>query len=158
MSVSQDVYSVCHKNSFVIVGWQGNFIYFFGINLMTMTSYDIHFSVLFLTAKQTLSVVMELSTPFCNILCHLYFLSSEPSIILYGYSFTLKPTNSTICFPPASSLNIPSTLLLSPVFNSRWMNSWVVTSDKPFLNVGVDIFVNIFGLNFICERVGVCEE
>ena len=38
------------------------------------------------------------------------------------------------------------------------MISWVVTNVKPFLNVGVDIFVKIFGLNFICERVSVGEE
>ena len=69
MSVSRGLYSVCHNNSFVIVGWEGNFINFFGINLMTMTSYDIHFSVVFLSAKQTLSVVIELNTPFCNIPC-----------------------------------------------------------------------------------------
>ena len=37
---------------------------------MPMTSYDIHFSMLFLPAKQGLSVVIELNTPFCNILCH----------------------------------------------------------------------------------------
>ena len=80
MSVSQGRYSVCHNNSFVVVGWEGNFINFFSINLMTMNSYDIHFSVLFLSAKQTLSVVIELDTPFCNIFGHpLDFLSSEPS-------------------------------------------------------------------------------
>ena len=38
------------------------------------------------------------------------------------------------------------------------MISWVVTGVKPFLNAGVDIFVKIFGLNFICERVSVGEE
>ena len=38
------------------------------------------------------------------------------------------------------------------------MISRVVTSVKPFLNVGADIFVKIFGLNLICERVGVGEE
>ena len=62
MSVSQGLYSVDHDNSFVIVGWEGNFINFFGTNLMTMTSYDIYFSVLFLPAKQTLSVVIELNS------------------------------------------------------------------------------------------------
>ena len=34
---------------------------------MTMTPYDIHFSMLFLPTKQALSVIIELSTPFCNI-------------------------------------------------------------------------------------------
>ena len=126
---------------------------------MTMTSYDIYFLMLFLPAKQTLSVVIELSTPFCNILCDpLHFLTSEPSRILKEYSFALKPTNSTICFPPASSLNIPSIFAIKSCFNSRWMISRVVTSVKPFLNVGVDIFVKFFGLNFISERVGVGEE
>ena len=38
------------------------------------------------------------------------------------------------------------------------MISRVVTSVKSFLNVVVDIFVKIFGLNFICERVSVGEE
>ena len=38
------------------------------------------------------------------------------------------------------------------------MISRAVTSIKPFLNVGVDIFVKIFGLNFICEIVDVGEE
>ena len=117
MSASLSVYSVGHNNSFVIVKSEGNFINFFGINLMTMTSYDIHFSMLFLPAKQALSVVTELNTPFCNILCHplTFFLSSESSSILQECSVALKPTNSTICFPPASSLSIPSTLLLSSV-------------------------------------------
>ena len=79
MPISQSVYSVGHNNSFVIVRREGNFINFFGINLMTMTSYDIHFSMLFLPAKQALSIVIELNTPFCNILSHpLHFLSSEP--------------------------------------------------------------------------------
>ena len=41
---------------------------------------------------------------------------------------------------------------------TTWMISWVVTSDKPFLNVGVDICVKIFGFNFIRERVSVGEE
>ena len=54
MFLSQGLYSVCHNNSFVIVGWEGNFINFFGINLMTNTSDDIHFSVLLIPAKQTL--------------------------------------------------------------------------------------------------------
>ena len=41
---------------------------------MTMTSYEIHFLMLFLPAKQALSIVIKLNTPFCNIPCHpLYF-------------------------------------------------------------------------------------
>ena len=83
MFVSYSVYSAGHNVSLVIVRWKGNFINFLGINLMTMTSYDIHFSMLFFHAKQTLSVVVELNTPFCKIPCHpLHFLSSEPSSIL----------------------------------------------------------------------------
>ena len=38
------------------------------------------------------------------------------------------------------------------------MISRVVTSVKPFLNFGVDIFVKIVGPNFICERVSAGEE
>ena len=38
------------------------------------------------------------------------------------------------------------------------MISRVDTSVKPFLNVGVDIFVKIFGPNFISEIVIVGEE
>ena len=77
------MYSVSHNNSFFIVRGEGNFINFFAINLMKMTSYNIHFSMLFLPAEHALSVVIELNTPFCNILCHpLTFFSSEPSSIL----------------------------------------------------------------------------
>ena len=35
------------------------------------------------------------------------------------------------------------------------MISRLLTSVKPFLNVGVDSFVKIFRFNFICERVSV---
>ena len=38
------------------------------------------------------------------------------------------------------------------------MISRVVTCVKPFLNVGLDIFVKMFGPNFISERVSVSEE
>ena len=46
------MFVVGNNNSFVIVRREGNFIHLFGINLMTMTSYDIHFSMLLLPAKQ----------------------------------------------------------------------------------------------------------
>ena len=38
------------------------------------------------------------------------------------------------------------------------MFSRVVTSVTPFLNVRIDIFVKIIGLNLICERFSVGEE
>ena len=83
---------------------------------MTMTSYDIHFSMLFLLAKQALSIVIELNSPFCNIFLHpLTFFIFRALKDFVRVKINLNPANSTICFPPASSLNIPSTLLLSPV-------------------------------------------
>ena len=66
MSISQSVYSISHNNSFIIVRREADFINFFGKNLMTMTSYDIHISMLFLPAEQALSIVIELKTPFCK--------------------------------------------------------------------------------------------
>ena len=80
MTISQSVYSVSHNNSFVIVRREGDFINFLRINLMTMSSYEIHFSMLLLPAEQAL---IELNITFYNILCHpLTFFSSEPSSML----------------------------------------------------------------------------
>ena len=117
MSISQSVYYVRNNNSFVIVRIEGHFINFFAINLMIMTSYNIHFSMLFLAAKQAPSVVIELDTPFCKISCHpfIFFIFRVIEAFCNSKVYLSKPTNSTICFPTASSLNILSTLLLSAV-------------------------------------------
>ena len=46
---------------------------------MTMTSYDIHFSMLFLPAKQAFSVVIELNTLFvtCSVTPYIFYLHSH---------------------------------------------------------------------------------
>ena len=140
------MYSVGHNNSFVIVRREGNFINFFGINHMTMTSYDIHFSVLFLLAKQTLSKVIELNAPFCNILCHLVtffiFGAIKQFVRVKGSPQTNKFHN---LLPISFILKHSEHFTIKSCFNSRRMISRVVTSVKQFLNVGVDIFVKIFG-------------
>ena len=126
---------------------------------MTMTSYDIHFSALFLPAKQTLSVVIELNTLFCNILGHpltfVIFRVIKHYVRVYFSSQTNKFNN---LLPASFILKHFKHFTSKSCFNSGWMISWVVTSVKPFLNVGVDMFVQIVGLNFICERVSVGEE
>ena len=158
MSISHSVYSVSHNNSFVIVRREGNFINFFGINLMKMTSYEIHLSILILLAKQALSIVIKLNTPFCNILCHpLHFLSSEPSSIFKSKVY-LSNNKFNNLFLTSFILKHSKHFTINSCFYSRWMISRVFTSVKPFLNVGVDIFVKIFALNFIFERVGVGKE
>ena len=126
---------------------------------MTLTSYDIHCSMLFLPAKQALSIVIELNTPFCNILCHslTYFIfRTIQNFVRVKFSSQTNKFNNLL--PTSFILNHSKHFTIKSCFNSRWMVSWAVTSVKPFLNVGVDIFAKIFGLNFICERVGVGEE
>ena len=83
---------------------------------MTMTSYDIHFSMLFLPAEQALSIVIEFNTPFCNIVCHpLTFFFFRAIKHFVSVKFSSQTNKFYNLFPSASSLNIPSTLLLSPV-------------------------------------------
>ena len=128
---------------------------------MTMTSYNIHFSILFLPAKQALSIVIEMNAPFVTFFLPLTFfiIRAIKYFVRVKFSFQNQQIqNSSIFFPPASSLIILSSFTINSCFNSRRMISRVVTSVNSFLNVGVDIFVNIFGLNFICERVGDGEE
>ena len=149
MSISQSVYSASHNNSFVIVRREGNFINFFGINLMTMTSYDINFLMLILPAKQALSIVIELNTSFCNILCHpltIFFIFRAIELFVrVKFSFQTNKFNNLL----PTSLMLKYSKHFKSCFYSRWMISRVVTSVKSFLNVVVDIFVKIFGLNFI---------
>ena len=151
------MYSVSHNNPFVIVRREGNFIKFFGINLMTMTSYDIHFSMLFLAAKQALSIVIELNTPFCNILCH------SLTFFIFGtikHFVRIKLSTQTNKF---NNLLSTSFILqhfkhftIKFCFNSRWMISWVVTSVKPFLNVRVYIIVkSLVLISYVRESVSV---
>ena len=108
---------------------------------MTMTSYDIRYSMLFLPAKQALSVVIEFNSPFCNIICH------PLPFLIFG---DIKHFVRVKCSSQANNFNnlLPTSFILKhfkhftiqSCFNSRWMISRVVTSVKPFLNVGVDIF------------------
>ena len=152
------MYSVGHANSLVIISRESNFINFFDINLVTLTSYYIHFSMLFLPAKQTLSIVIELNTPFCNILCYslTFFIRTIKHFVRVKFSSQTNKFNNPL--PTSFILKHSKHFTIKSCFNSRWMVSWVVTSVKPFLNVGIDIFVEIFCLNFICERVSVGEE
>ena len=136
------MYSVGHNNSFVIVRREGNFIKFFGINLLTMTSYDIHFSMLFLPAKQALSIVIELNIRFCNILCHpltLFTFRTIKHFLRVKFSPQINKFNNLL--HNSFILKHSKHLTIKSCFNSRWMMSWVVTSVKSFLNIGVDIFV-----------------
>ena len=148
MSISQSVYSVSHNNSFVIVRREGNFINFFGIILMTMTSYDIHFFMLLLPAKQALSIVIELNTPFCNILCYplifFIFRAIKHSVRVKFSSQTNKFNN---LLPTSFIFKHSKHFTINSYFNSGRLISWLATSVKPFLNIGVDIFVKIIGLN-----------
>ena len=153
MSVSQSVYSVSHNNSFVIVRREGNFINFFGINLMTMTLYDINFPMLFLPAKQALSVVTEFNIHFCNILCHhLHFYIFRVIKHFVRVQFSSQTNKFNNLLPTSFILKHSKHLTIKYCFTTRWMISRVVTSVKSFLNVGVDIFVKIFGPNLFCER------
>ena len=139
MSVSQSVYSIGHNNSFVIRR-EGNFINFFGISLMIMNSYDIHFSMLFIPAKKALSVVIELNTPFCNILCHpLTFFIFRAIKHLLRVKFSPQTNKFNNSLPTSFILKHSKHFIINSCFNSRWMISWVVTSGKPFLNCGVVI-------------------
>ena len=117
MYVSYCVYSVSHINSFVIVRREGNFINICDKTPMTMTSSDIHFSTLFLPAKQALSIVIKF-----NIIFTTFFDTLPPTFFILraikhfvGVKFSSQSNNFNNCLPPASSLNIPSTLLLSSV-------------------------------------------
>ena len=155
MTVIQSMNSVSHNKSLIIVRREGNFINFFGINLMTMTSYDIHFSMLFPLTKQALSVVIECKTPFCNIFYHpltFFIFSAIKHFVRVKFSSQTNKFNNLL--PTSFVLKHSEHLAIKPRFNSRWLISWLVTSVKPFRNVGVDIFVKIFRFNFICERVG----
>ena len=136
-----------------------NELLFFGMNLMTMTSYNIHFLMLFLPAKQTLWVVIELNTPFCNIFCHpfIFFIFRAIKHFL-RVKFSSQNNKFNNLLHTSFICKHFKHFTINFCFNSRWMISRVFTNVKPFLNVGVDIFVKIFGLNFICERVSVCEE
>ena len=129
---------------------------------MTMTSYDVHFSMLFIPAKQEHSVIIEVNTTFCNILCHpLTFVIFRASKHFVRVKFSSQTNKFNNLLPNSFILKASlksKHFTIKSYFNSRWMISLVVTSVKPFINVGVDIFVKIFGPNFICERVGVGEE
>ena len=129
---------------------------------MTMTSYHIHFSMLFLPAKQALSIVIEFNTPFCKKNCHphtlfnFFYLQSHRAFCKSKFSSQTNKFNSLL--PTSFILKHSKHFTINSCFNSRWMISRVFTSVKPFVNVWVDIFVKIFGLNFICERVSVGED
>ena len=159
MTINQSVYSVSHNNSFVIVRRECGFINFLRINLMTMTSYDIHFSMLFLPAKQALSVVIELNIPFYNILWYslaFFFFRAIKHFVRVQFSSQTNKFNNLL--PTSFILKHSKHFTIKSCFNSRCMITCVVTSFKPFLNVRVDIFVKSFGLNFIYEWVRVGEE
>ena len=124
---------------------------------MTMTSHDIHFSMLFLPAKQALSVVIELNTPFCNILGHpLSFFIFRAIKHFVRVKFSSQTNKFNNLFPTSFILEHAKHFTIKSCFNFIWMISWVVASVKPFLNVGVDIFVKIFGLiSYARESVSV---
>ena len=83
---------------------------------MTMTSYDNHFSMLFLHAKQALSIVIELNTPFCNILCHpITFFIFRAIKHFVRVKFCSQTNKFNNLLPTQSPLNIPRNLLLSLV-------------------------------------------
>ena len=132
------MYSVGHNNSFVIVRREGYFINFFGINLMSMTSYDIHFSMLLLPAKQALSIVIELNTPFCNILCHpLSFFIFRAVKHFEGVKSCPRTNKFNNMLPTSFNLIHSKHFAIKSCFNSIWMIRQVVTNVKPFLNVGM---------------------
>ena len=151
------MHSVSHNNSFVIVGREGDFINFFCINLMTMTSYDIHFSMLFHPAEQALSIVINLNTPFVTfyVTPYIFFFRAIEHFVRVKFSSQTNKFNNPL---PTSCIKNSKLFTINSCFNTRWMISRIVTCVKPFLNVGVDIFVKIFGSNFISERVSVGEE
>ena len=119
---------------------------------MTMTSYDISFSMLFLPPKQTLSVVIELNTPFCNI--------HSPYIfhLQINQVFCKSKVNSpTIKFNNLLAISFflkhPKHFTIKSCFKSKWTISRVVTSVKPFLTVGVDIFVKSLVLIYYAREL-----
>ena len=123
---------------------------------MSITSYEIQFSMVFLPAKQALSVIIELNTPFCKISYHpftFFFFRTIKHFVRVKFSPQTNKFNNLL--PISFILKHTKHFTIKSCFDSRWMISWLVTSNKPFLNVGVDIFVQIFGPNFICERVSV---
>ena len=150
------MYSVSHNNRFVIVRREGNFINFFCINLMTMTSYNINFTMLFPPAKQALSIVIEFNTIFlCNILWHpLNFFIVRAIKQFVGVKFSSQTNKFNNLLSSSFILKHSQYFTIKSWFNSRWMISWLVTSVKPFLNVGVYIFVKIFGnISYAIESV-----
>ena len=73
-------------------------------------------------------------------------------------NFSSQTNNFNNLLPTSFIPNHSKHFTIKSCFNSRWMIWRVVTTVKPFLNIWIDIFVKIFGLNFICERVDVGEE
>ena len=124
-----------------------------------MTSYDINFWMMFLPAKQAISIVIELNTPFCNILWHpLTFFILRAIKHFVGVKFISQTNKFNNMLSTSFILKHFKHFTIKSCFNYRWMISWIVTSVKPFLNFGDDIFVKIFGCYFLCERVSVGEE
>ena len=124
---------------------------------MTMTSYDIHFSMLFLPGKRALSLVIELNAPFCHILCHrLTFFVFRAIKHFVRVKFSSQTNKFNNLLPISFILKHSKHFTIKSCFNSRWMISLVVTSVKPFLNVGVDIFVkSVILISYATESVSV---
>ena len=143
MFVSQSVYSVGHNNSFIVVRREDNFINFFCINLMTMTSYDIHFSMLFLPAKQTLSIVIELHTPFVTffvIPLTFFIFSVIKHFVRVQFSSQTNKFNNLI--PISFILKHSKHFTIKSCFNSRWMIDWLIKIKLCLLHVnGDEIFI-----------------
>ena len=107
---------------------------------MIMTSYDIHFSMLLLPAKQALSIVIELNTHFCNILHHpLTFFIFEAIKHLVGVKFSSQTNKFNNLLPTSFILKYSKHFTIKSCCNHRWMISRVVTRVNPFLNAGVDV-------------------
>ena len=117
MTMCYRVNAIFQDDPFVILMRQRHLVYVYSlcVNIVFTRPDDVHTSHLRLLIDKGVFEILK-----CDIILHdilldalaLFGLLSFISI-KYAYNLALRPTNSTTCSPPASSLNIPVTFLLT---------------------------------------------
>src|SRR5882757_1405519 len=143
--------SIVQNYSFVIISRQCNFVKFFSIDIMMVTSNNVHTVILFSFCKQTSFVILMrytfLNNSFLNAFTFLCFHTIFKHFIrvqlgsktykffnLFTTSFIFKHTNY---------------FFVNSSFYVRWMIIKKITSIKLIFNIPTNIVIKIISMYFI---------
>src|SRR5271155_2466317 len=151
MTISQRMNAIIRDNSFVIFSGQCYFINLFGVDVMQLTSKDIHTSTLFSSCKQTIFIIIMSNSCLYNILLNTLTFLVFRSTVKHLIRVQLCPQAYKLFNLLTTSFIFehPDNFLINSGFDTRWMIFWILACIKSTFNIVADICIKVISLYLI---------